>query len=351
MSKLQWYWHRLRAMERGEVRAHVRKKFYQWQDARRLPNWRDPRIESSSAFPELPSPEDAPAVLRDALTQDAREILAGRWQAFGHLELQVDDPPRWHQDYLIGRDLTTKEFAFKLDHRELPDGADIKLIWELSRWHQLLRLAMAAYVLNDGRAAMKCIEWLENWVRHNPPYRGWNWTSALEVGMRLVQFTWIDPLLRAQAEACGCAGRMARLRQEILPAHAWFAWRYRSFGSSANNHLIGELAGLILAITRWPELSRSTASLDKLQKLWEHEVLVQFAEDGGNKEQALNYHLFSWEFCWQARAALVAAGKKIRPEVDERLGRAARFYWEVQVRRESWDYGDSDDAFATPSSR
>ena len=166
--------------------------------------------------------------------------------------------------------------------------------------------------------------------------------------MRLVQFTWIDPLLRAQAEACGCAGRMARLRQEILPAHAWFAWRYRSFGSSANNHLIGELAGLILAITRWPELSRSTASLDKLQKLWEHEVLVQFAEDGGNKEQALNYHLFSWEFCWQARAALVAAGKKIRPEVDERLGRAARFYWEVQVRRESWDYGDSDDAFATP---
>jgi len=29
----------------------------------------------------------------------------------------------------------------------------------------------------------------------NPPYRGWNWTSALESGMRLVQFTWIDALL------------------------------------------------------------------------------------------------------------------------------------------------------------
>jgi hypothetical protein len=260
----------------------------------------------------------------------------------------VDDPPRWHKDYLIGRDLTTKEIAFKLDHRELPEGADIKLIWELSRWHQLVRLAMAAYVLNDERAAAKCVEWLEDWVEHNPPYCGWNWTSALEVGMRLVQFTWIDALLRAQAEACGYGGKMARLRHEILPAHVWYAWRYRSFGSSANNHLIGELAGLILTIARWPELSALATSLDELQKLWEHEVLAQFAEDGGNKEQALNYHLFSWEFCWQSRTALVAAGKEIPSEVEERLGRAARFFWEVQVRREPWDYGDSDNALVTP---
>src|SRR6185503_990418 len=111
-------------------------------------------------------------------------------------------------------------------------------IWELSRWHALTRLAMAVYVLGDERAAAKCISWLEDWVKHNPPYRGWNWTSALEVGMRLVQFTWIDALLRAQAEARGCGGKLARLRREILPAHVWFAWRYRSFGSSANNHLI-----------------------------------------------------------------------------------------------------------------
>ena len=72
------------------------------------------------------------------------------------------------------------------------------------------------------------------------------------------------------------------------------------------------------------------------------------SEDGGNKEQALNYHLFSWEFCWQARAALLAAGRKISSDVEERLRRAARFFWEVQVRREPWDYGDSDNAFVSP---
>jgi hypothetical protein len=383
MSPLIWYWHRLRAMGPAEIAAHVRKKIYHWQDARRLPDWASVNLASAASrlFPALPKPEAAPGVLREALASDTKEILAGRWKAFGHLEIQVDDPPQWHKDYLVGKNLATTESAFKLDHRELPSGADIKLIWELSRWHPLTRLAMAGYVLGDERADLKCVEWLADWVQRNPPYRGWNWTSALEAGMRLVQFTWIDSLLNGfvelnrpltaletgignllpeaksspkEGQVLASAGvieverLLKRLRGEILPAHVWFAWRYRSFGSSANNHLIGELAGLILAVARWPGLSRWATSLDRLRQLWEREVLAQFAEDGGNKEQALNYHLFSWEFCWQARAALVAAGHTISSDVEERLMRAASFFWEVQARRDPWDYGDSDNAFLSP---
>ena len=371
MSPLLWYWHRLRAMGPSEIAAHIRKRILQYFDARRLPDRPAPGLVSKVDFPKLPRPESAPSILREALARDTKEILAGRWRAFGHLELQVDDPPAWPKDYLAGKDLATKESAFRLNHRELPGGADIKLIWELSRWHQLTRLAMAGFMLGDERAALKCVAWLADWVQHNPPYRGWNWTSALEAGMRLVQFTWMDALLNSALPATGrnentpesgnCRGdtgstfdrkdagpSLMQLRGEILPAHVRFVWRYRSFGSSANNHLIGELAGLILAIARWPELSRWATSLDALHKLWEREVLAQFAEDGGNKEQALSYHLFSWEFCWQTRAALLAAGHEISPDVEERLRLAARFFWEVQARREPWDYGDSDNAFVSP---
>jgi hypothetical protein len=358
-------------MEPAEIAAHVRKRIFQGFDARQLPDRPAPGLVSAVDFPKLPRPEDAPSVLREALARDTKEILAGRWRAFGHLQLEVEDPPAWHKDYLAGKDLLTQESAFRLNHRALPSGADIKLIWELSRWHQLTRLAMASFMLGDERAALKCVAWLADWVRHNPPYRGWNWTSALEAGMRLVQFTWMDALLTSALAATarnenapengnrkGDTGStldrkdagplLLQLRGEILPAHVRFVWRYRSFGSSANNHLIGELAGLILALARWPELARWAKSLDELQRLWEREVISQFAEDGGNREQALNYHLFSWEFCGQARAALLAAGRKISPEVEERLQRAARFFWEVQARREPWDYGDSDNAFVLP---
>jgi hypothetical protein len=340
-------------MRPGEILLHARKKAWQFVDAQSQRDWRRWKLKASGAFPPLPNPVQAPQVLRDALQRDMKNILAGRWKVFGHLDVQVDDPPKWHCDYLAGQDLKTMELAFKLNHRELPGGADIKLIWELSRWHQLVRLAMAVYVLGDERAARKCLEWLTDWVQHNPPYRGWNWTSALEVGMRLIQFTWIDRLLRAFLTSDGSslqsmAERLEQLRYELLPPHAWYAWRYKSFGSSANNHLLGELVGLILATVRWPALERWAAPLDELQRRWEHEVLAQFAEDGGNKEQALNYHLFSWEFCWQAMSALHKAGRAISPEVSERLYKAVDFFVQVQVETDPWDYGDSDNAFVTP---
>src|SRR2546422_2174530 len=74
------------------------------------------------------------------------------FRSFGHLELKVDDPPKWHCDYLAEKNLATTESAFRLNYRELPAGADIKLIWELrseehtselqSRLHLVCRLLL-----------------------------------------------------------------------------------------------------------------------------------------------------------------------------------------------------------------
>jgi len=190
-------------------------------------------------------------------------------------------------------------------------------------------------------------------VANNPPYTGWHWTSALESGMRLIAFTWIDAFLTAfEGQKPGdLAKRLAKLRADILPAHAWFTWRHRTFGSSANNHLLGELCGLALATARWPGLAKLGPGLAKLGQLLERETLRQFHRDGGNFEQALNYQFFAWEFCREARQALDAAGALPpagRDRIDARLGQAARFYREVQVPSAPWDYGDSDDAFVMP---
>lgn len=346
MKDLGWYWHRLRAMSPAEMWGHARKKWRQRTDRMGKSPLPEVDLAQPNPFPRLQPASEAPPELLAALESDVRDILAGRWRAFGHLPIQVDDPPHWHQDYWVGRDLATRESAFRLNHRALPKGADVKLIWELSRWYQLLRLAQASYVLKDEAAGGKCLDWLEDWLRNNPPLVGWNWTSALEVGMRLIQFTWIDALLDQGPPHL--RERLHRLRPQILLPHVAYAWRYRSFGSSANNHLLGELVGLLRAVARWPSLAPYATSLDELQRRWEAEVLAQFAPDGGNREQALNYQLFSFEFCWQAHLALQGLGRSVAPEVDLRLEEAARFFWEVQVRREPWDYGDSDSAFVSP---
>lgn len=327
---------------------HARKKVRQWRDARGTPDWNSVTLDESGAYPRLPPASEAPHVLREALALDIEEIMSGRWRAFGHLPIKVDDPPRWGKDYLADIELPTTESAFKLDHRNLPKRADIKLIWELSRWYQLVRLAMGAYVLHESRAAGKCVEWLEDWVKENPPFRGWNWTSALESGLRLIQFTWISALLRENMRQWGLQERLSALRDHILPPHIWFTWRYRSFGSSANNHLLGEIAGLLVATANWPDLAKWGAEFSELHSLFEEQTLAQFAPDGGNREQALNYQLFSFEFCLHARNAVLAARKPISSVVEQRLDSAMRFFWDVQSDREQWDYGDSDNAFVLP---
>ena len=336
-------------MNLSEALRHGRRRWRVFVDERRRWDWGTVTLGRGGVFPQLARGTAAPAGLRRELARDATDILSGRWRAFGHLKLEVDRPPRWHCDYLAGTDLATELPASRLEYWRLSGGADIKLIWELSRWTQLTRLAMAAYVGEDRMAAQRCEQWLWDWLEHNPPHRGWNWTSALEAGIRLVQLTWMDALLAGRFEEGVGEEAWRALMSRLLPVHVHHVWRHRTFGSSANNHLLGELAGLIVATVRWPRLARWGAPIEMLKGLLEREIVAQFAEDGGNREQALNYHLFSFELCWQARMALHAAGRKLTSAVEDRLARAASFFWNVQVDREPWDYGDSDSAFVLPA--
>jgi hypothetical protein len=338
-ARLSWYLARLRAMNQREVFGHLRRKWRQRLDQKGFPPVH--HFGTPTSFPSFKPLDECPSELRAGLEVETQEILAGSWKAFGWLDLKVDMPPQWHTDYLAKVDCATKDLAFRLNHRNLPAGADVKLIWELSRWHPLTRLCMAAHLLDQPENAYAALRLLEHWVHANPPFRGWNWTSALESGMRLIQFTWIEALVHRFAG-------MHHLVAKILPVHCYFTWRYRSFGSSANNHLLGELAGLAVSMARWPALSRWSTDPASLHRLFEREILAQFSPDGGNKEQALNYQLFSWEFCWHARAAFQSLNLPFSQGVEDRLGAAADFFTTVQNRGERWDYGDSDDATVLP---
>lgn len=346
-ERLSWYWHRLRAMDAAEMRCHAAKKWAQWIDGvRGGPSPRTVGSRLLSRYPILPDRNNIPEGLADSLKNKSQALRSGAWSAFGHIPLQVDMPPQWHKDYLAGIDLRSTRPASKLNHRNLDRGADIKLVWELSRWSPLVQLAQSAWIHQDLTNANLVVNLLEDWIASNPAYRGWNWTSALESGLRLIQLGWIETLLKGAAP--GLESRLDAVVDQIIPAHVSFTWRHRSFGSSANNHLLGELAGLIITLCARTDLENLASPVVELQRLWEQEVLAQFAPDGGNREQALNYQLFGFELCWQTRLALGAAGYTIRPEVLERLSRAVDFFVTVQVEPEPWDYGDSDSAFATP---
>lgn len=326
---VQDYWYRLRAMEPSEVAHRLLDRALRWTEpaARRglagviLPG----RV---ATFPQLPVQQQATATLRAAVRDAASAIGAGRWVLYGWKEVQVSDPPDWQRDYM----------------RDTADAVpEPRNVWETNRWTELVRLAQHAWLNQEREAARLVQRWLQDWCDRNPLGVGINWRSGLEAAVRLVNFCWIDALIRGCGEA-DLQATQVRLAQQIVPAHAWWVWRRRSIGSSANNHLIGELAGLVLATRRWPTLSRVSGSAERLWEQLAREVLRQFAADGGNREQALHYHQFAWELGWQAQRVI---GPFPGP-VAERLRAAALFLSDLTHPEEPWDFGDSDDAELTP---
>ena len=129
----------------------------------------------------------------------------------------------------------------------------------------------------------------------------------MEGAIRLINFAWIDALLCELLDEQQLV-RWARLCRLVLPPHVRWLWLERSFGSSANNHLLGELAGLAVALARWPGLTEYAASLDHVCAEISRQILLQFAPDGGNYEQALHYHWFAFELCWHAHLAVNSVG-------------------------------------------
>ena len=339
MSALDWYVRRLLAMRPAEVIAHLRKAVYRNGDSFKYRR-KDYVIEiCNEAYPDPPKKDSIAESYCRATVKEADELMAGKWTLFRDLALDVDSPPLWQKDYLSGKNIfDNRPFKF-LNHRKLK-GADIKVVWDLNRWSQLVRIAQAAYVTGEECYVETVKRWLEYWVEVNPPFRGWNWTSALESAIRLIQFAWIESLLEDRIDVT--------IRDAIAIPHVRYTWRHRSSGSSANNHWLGELAGLIVAGCRWKTSANESPGVEELKVLFEREIIAQFAEDGGNKEQAFHYHIFSFEFVIHAYCSLLSVGLQFRPDVLKRIESAASFIVNFQSPDRIWEYGDSDDAVLVP---
>src|SRR5439155_1407567 len=87
-----------------------------------------------------------------------------------------------------------------------------------------------------------------------------------------------------------------RLWLDSVYEHARFIHGYFSRHSSANNHLIGEAAGLYIAGLTWPCWPTVRDWRQVAQQILEREALLQSSTDGANLEQTACYQQFVLDF-------------------------------------------------------
>ena len=99
---------------------------------------------------------------------------------------------------------------------------------------------------------------LRSWWRENPFLSGVHWTSGIEVGIRLISLAWIRRLLDGWP---GVAGLFEddELAVQQIRWHQQYLAGFRSRGSSANNHVIAEAAGQLVASCAFPWFARKRA--------------------------------------------------------------------------------------------
>ena len=205
----------------------------------------------------------------------------------------VEDEIDWHLDPETGT-CSPMTFGPDIDYRNHDVAGNIKNIWELNRHHHLTLLAVAYALTHEYMYVEEIGQQLESWVKANPFPLGVNWHSSLEASSRLISWVWIERLIRGSSLHVKLFGRGGMLWPSIY-WHQWFIYHQRSYGSSSNNHLVGELVGLFVAATVWPFFDESSHWESVARQGLEKEVKRQTFPSGLNREMAFSYHIYSSE--------------------------------------------------------
>jgi hypothetical protein len=128
--------------------------------------------------------------------------------------------------------------------------------------------------------------------------------------------------------------------------HAEFVSGHYSLHSSANNHLIGELAGVVTAALAWPHWDRSEVWFRQAHAMLEREALLQNAPDGVNREQAVSYQQWELDLLLLPLLAAQANGRNFSAEYRARVEAMLAYLASIiDVGGNVPMFGDADDGY------
>ncbi len=362
MQTLNWCYRRLRAMSPSEIawrmRSSLRDRADRFLVGRRQQlrrpstilngnagnTWPDFRVCDRAVGKRVQSEELGSASTSgySGLLERAERIIEHRLSFFNLQDKHLGDPIVWNRDHKRDQD-TPMTYSPTLDYRDVDEAGDCKFVWEPNRHHQLVVLGRAYRVSGDVRFAHAVAEQLDSWLRQNPYGLGMNWRSGLEFGIRLINWVWAIDLIK---ESEVISDELNQRFLDSVSRHIWEIDRKYSRGSSVNNHLIGEAAGVFVAASYFRRLKHASRWRERSWDILKREMYGQTYPDGGTQEQAIGYHLFVLQFFVVAGITARVTGRDFPEPYWSRLEKMFEF---LAILSEGGDqlpvFGDGDDGY------
>ncbi|WP_418980529.1 alginate lyase family protein [Blautia hydrogenotrophica] len=292
MRNITWYVHRLKAMRFGEILWRTQQKFLQRKEYKKYYTQNLPVTEiviNSATFALSPD------YLRIGLEQSCTNT-----ELFSSLDLFQGSfsyqqyKKSWNAGFQTENTWDENTFSYKINCAGRIDIGDIRTNWELNRHYQFSALAKSYYVSGEKSFLDELTDLFQDWNHHNLFLHGVEWTSAMEIAIRVNSWIFTYCFLCMAEKKHGVEYSITNLKNQLIHGvlvMTDYISAHLSRFSSANNHLIIELyaiamSGILFNCKRWKETS--------LKQLTE-ELVRQNYKDGVNKEMSLHYQTFIME--------------------------------------------------------
>ncbi len=273
-------------------------------------------------------------------TLEAAAGLLGNNITFFGQTFKLDIPINWFKDPLTGN-IWPKAFWAAVDIRDGKTVGGVKWVRELNRHHHFVTLGKAYWLSGEERFAELLCNQFSTWIEQNPPLIGVNWTSALGNAIRVINWIWaLQFIYQSPSLSEELFGRII----SALVAQVAFISHHLSKYSSANNHLIGEAAGLAFVGLTMPWLHHAKSWQKQGMAILTEEIEKQIYPDGVMAEQAINYLAFDLDFYLLVWQTAVQQNLPIPAIWQERLEAACNFIGHIMDESGGVPaIGDSDD--------
>jgi len=239
---------------------------------------------------------------------------------FGWLPHQIEDVPDWHTNPTNLNDHVDSNLMWQNALNKMR-GRDVKLFWELSRFGWLPQFAFAA---RSGNTTVlhRINIWVADWIHHNPPYMGINWSCGQEAAMRVINLAMTQIILGNHSPPSSSLAWLVEISaQRIRPTLSY------ALGQD-NNHGSAEACALFIAGT-WG-FSWNMSHADDIAALGLHwlqdRILRLIQSDGSPSQYSTNYHRANLEtFCVAELWRLHVRGAPFKAEVIQRISDGARW--------------------------
>ena len=282
---------------------------------------------------------DGAASRRRDCVAAAEMALAGRFDLLGHRGLDFGLPVDWHLEPTSGR--RSPRIPWKqLDNLSTELTGDKKVVWELNRHQHLLSLGRAYLETGNEKFAAAVGEHIGSWIEQNPPERGINWVSSLELAFRCINWLWSLAFIRQSGSWESLPLKEISRSLNLQGRHIE---RHLSTYYSPNTHLTGEALGLYYLGTVLPGFRRSKHWRDMGRDILLAQLDVQIHPDGMYFEQATWYHRYTADFYLHFDLLARRSDDPLPPKVRDKLEQMLDYLmWITRPDGSSPYVGDDD---------